>query len=95
MAAATGCSATKPTKKGIYLVKIYGQSQKRDANLEMLVEATLVADPSTLRDLASFLYRCADAIEDEGDDWEHDQFESNEAVSASLVVFNPNVVSTG
>ena len=81
-------------KESTDIVKIYGQSQKRDANLEMLVEATLVADPSTLRELASFLYRCADAIEDEGDDWEHDQFESNEAVSASLVVFNPNVVNT-
>lgn len=75
-------------------MKIYGQAQKNEAELEILAEAALVAEPSTLRDLASFLYRCADAIEEEGESWEHEHFESNEAASPHFVVFNPGVVST-
>ncbi|GAB5500734.1 MAG: hypothetical protein PsegKO_30450 [Pseudohongiellaceae bacterium] len=75
-------------------MKIYGRAQKRDSELKLLDEATVVAEPSALRDLASFLYRCADAIEDEGESWEHEYFESNEEVSPQFVVFNPNVVDT-
>jgi len=75
-------------------MKIYGRAQKADADLKLLDETTVVADPNALRDLASFLYRCADAIEDQGDNWEHEDFESNEEVSPHFVVFNPNVVST-
>lgn len=75
-------------------MKIYGQAQKHESEFEILSEATLVAEPSTLRDLASFLYRCADAIEDQGESWEQEHFESNEVVSPHFVVFNPNVVST-
>ncbi|MBU15400.1 MAG: hypothetical protein CMQ14_09985 [Gammaproteobacteria bacterium] len=75
-------------------MKIYGQAQKNEAELEILAEAALVAEPSTLRDLASFLYRCADAIEEEGESWEHEHFESNEVASPHFVVFNPGVVST-
>ncbi|MDE0732157.1 MAG: hypothetical protein OSB72_03790 [Gammaproteobacteria bacterium] len=74
-------------------MKIYGRAQNNEAELEILSEATLVTEPSTLRDLASFLYRCADAIEDEGESWEHEQFESNEVVSPDFIVFNPYVVS--
>jgi len=75
-------------------VKIYGKAQTNEPRLELLSEATLVADPSALRDLASFLYRCADAIEDQGESWEHEHFESNEVVSPNFVVFNPNIVPT-
>ncbi len=75
-------------------MKIYGQAQKDESELEILSEVTLVAEPSTLRDLASFLYRCADAIEDQGESWEHEHFESNDVVSPQFVVFNPNVVRT-
>jgi hypothetical protein len=72
-------------------VIIYGKAQKDESELEILSEATLVSEPSTLRDLASFLYRCADAIEDQGQSWEHEHFESNEVVSPQFVVFNPDV----
>lgn len=75
-------------------MNIYGQAQKDESELEILSEVTLVAEPSTLRDLASFLYRCADAIEDQGESWEHEHFESNEVVSPQFVVFNPNIVRT-
>jgi len=75
-------------------MKIYGRTQKNDSELSILCETTVVAEPDALRDLASFLYRCADAIEDEGEAWEHEHFESNEIVSPQFVVFNPNVVNT-
>ena len=72
---------------------VYGRAQKGDSELEILSEATLVAEPAALRELASFLYRCADAIEDQHENWEHENFESNDAVSPQIVVFNPNLVS--
>lgn len=81
-----------PHFQGIQTMKFYGRTQKDESELEILCEASLVADPATLRDLASFLYRCADAIEDQGNSWEHEHFESNEVVSPQFVVFNPNVV---
>lgn len=74
-------------------MNIYGRSQKNDSELTILCEATIVAEPATLRELASFLYRCADAIEDQGETWEYEHFESNEVVSPQFVVFNPDVVS--
>ncbi len=72
-------------------MKIYGRAENHEAELENLVETMLVADPEVLRELASFLYRCADAIEDQPD-WENDHFESNEVVSPGFAVFNPNLV---
>ena len=83
-----------PHLQGINKLKIYGQAQTSEPKLELLSEATLVAEPSALRDLASFLYRCADAIEDQGENWEQEQFESNEIVSPQFVVFNPILVDT-
>jgi len=76
-------------------MKIYGRLEKNDSELETLSEATLVAEPTALRELASFLYRCADAIEDNYEGWEHEHFESSEAVSPQFVVFNPNIESWG
>ena len=73
-------------------MKIYGRAQKNDSELEILSEVNLVVEPTALRDLASFLYRCADAIEDQNEDWEHEHFESNEVTSPHFVVFNPNLV---
>ena len=75
-------------------MNIYGRRQKHSSQLEILSEVNLVAEPEALRDLASFLYRCADAIEDQGEIWENDNFESNEVVSPHFVVFNPNVVES-
>ena len=72
-------------------MNIYGRAHKDESEIEILSEVTLVAEPSTLRDLASFLYRCADAIEEQGESWEHEDFECSEVVSPQFVVFNPNV----
>ena len=73
-------------------MKIYGRAQKGDSELKMLCETTVVADPTVLRELASFLYRCADSIEDQGESWEQAHFESNEIVGSQFIVFNPDVV---
>lgn len=73
-------------------MKIYGRSEKNSSQLNMLSETTFVAEPEALRDLASFLYRCADAIEEQGDEWENDYFESNEVSCPQIIVFNPFIV---
>lgn len=75
-------------------MKIYGSDQNEESEFNLLSELSLVAEPATLRELASFLYRCADAIEEDGKDWEQEQFESSEAVSPHFVVFNPDVVES-
>ena len=71
-------------------LKIYGRNQEDE--LQFSQETSIIASPEALRELASFLYRCADAIEDEGDEWEHDRFESSDMVSAAVMVFNPDLV---
>ncbi len=73
------------------IMNIYGRAQKNESEIEILSEATLVAEPSTLRDLASFLYRCADEIEDQGESWEHEHFECGDVVSLQFVVFHPDI----
>ncbi len=73
-------------------MKIYGRTQNDESELELLSESTLVAEPDTLRELASFLYRCADDIEELGESWEHAHFECSDVVSPQVIVFNPHVV---
>ncbi|MSR10733.1 MAG: hypothetical protein EXR84_02905 [Gammaproteobacteria bacterium] len=73
-------------------MKIYGRTQKNSSKLSLLAECTFVAEPEALREIASFLYRCADNIEEQGESWEHDTFESNEVVCPGFIVFNPYVV---
>lgn len=74
-------------------MKIYGRTKANKSQLNELCETVVSAEPSALRELASFLYRCADSIEDMGDEWEYENFESSEFVSPEFVVFNPDVVS--
>jgi ubiquinone biosynthesis protein COQ9 len=71
-------------------LKIYGRNQEDE--LEFSQETSIIGAPEALRELASFLYRCADAIEDEGEEWEHERFESSCMVSAAVIVFNPDLV---
>ncbi|MFT4888566.1 MAG: hypothetical protein ACJAY7_000383 [Pseudohongiellaceae bacterium] len=71
-------------------MKIYGR--KQDDDMEYFQETNIIAEPETLRELASFLYRCADSIEDEGEEWEHERYESTDVVSAAVIVFNPALV---
>lgn len=73
-------------------MQIYGRAQSDDAELSVLTECTLVAYPEALRELASFLYRCADSIEEAGNAFEQDAFDSNNVVCPQIVVINPNLV---
>ena len=73
-------------------MKIYGRTDHSDSELEMLCETNLVADPTILRELASFLYRCADSNENQGENWGYEHFESNEFENSKFVVFNPDIV---
>ncbi|MCH7670891.1 MAG: hypothetical protein IIB72_01845 [Proteobacteria bacterium] len=73
-------------------MKIYGRTEHSESELEILSETNLVADPTILRELASFLYRCADSIDNQGENWTYEHFESDEVVSSKFVVFNPNLV---
>ena len=54
---------------------------------------TLLASPEMLREISSFLSQCADDIQSQGDDWEHEHFESESSFAAetpNIIVFNPN-----
>lgn len=70
-------------------MKIYGSGQKKNSGMDPLDAITILADPGNLRDLAAFLYRCADAIEDGGSEWEQDAFDSEEHECPQIIVFNP------
>lgn len=73
-------------------MKIYGTGQKKDSSMSGLDGITILAEPSSLRDLAAFLYRCADAIEDDGSEWEQDAFDSEEHFCPQIIVFNPALI---
>jgi len=72
-------------------MKIFGRAEKEEADLENLIEVTLVADPEVLREMASFLFRCADAIEEQSD-WEHEYFDCNDVIAPAFAVFNPDLI---
>ena len=76
-------------------IKFYGYTQAGRAVEQpkplSLSEVTLLASPSELRRIARFLVRAADAIETQGNDWEHEHLEDSELGfedSPSFVVFN-------
>jgi hypothetical protein len=72
-------------------MKCYGYS-KNNNNLLYLSEVTVQADPSSLRELAKFIYECANEIELD-DDWEHEHFvdasSDNQNSETDFIVFNP------
>ena len=70
----------------------YGRTDHSDSVLEILCETNLVSAPTILREFASFLYRCADSIENQGENWGYENFESNEFENSKFVVFNPDIV---
>ena len=75
-------------------MKIYGYKIDTNAEAPMeLSEATISAKPKVLREMAAFFEKCASEIEQHGDSWEHEHFESSTTNSnaPSLVVFNQAV----
>jgi len=57
-----------------------------------LVEVTISASPSELREISKFLSSAADAIESQGRSFEHEHFSSNAIDAPRLVVFNPQAL---
>lgn len=56
-------------------VRLFGYPEKsRRQSPLTLREVTIAADPDTLRDLAEFVRRCADLIEEHGGDFGHEHF---------------------
>jgi len=73
-------------------MKIYGRTQDDESELTLLTESMIVAEPQTIRELASFLYRCADSIEDLGEAFEHEEFESIDVACPKITVLNPSLL---
>lgn len=72
-------------------MKIYGRINQESERPAELVEVTLMADPSKLREIAGFLNSCAQKMEDKGDSWEHEHFQSKdeiESIGPEFIVFN-------
>ncbi len=72
-------------------MKIYGYTKNTlRKNPSELSEATLSANPVELRELADFLEKCATEIEQQGSNWEHEHFRSddNNLDTLSLIIFN-------
>lgn len=73
-------------------MKVYGQTQDDESEMALLTESMFVAEPQTLRELASFFYRCADSIEELGEAFEHEEFECIDVACPKITVFNPSLL---
>ena len=74
-------------------MKLFGYSKIDAESLIELSEITLLTSPEMLREISSFLNLCADEIQSQGDDWEHEHFETESSCAAeipNIIVFNPN-----
>lgn len=75
-------------------MKFWGYTQEELAEAaepqpKALIEVTISATPSDLREIAKFLSSAADTIEAQGRDFEHEHFLSNATDAPRLIVFNP------
>ena len=73
-------------------MKLFGYSENNPTNSPVLFnEITLVSNPEKLRELAKFLQQCADEIEQQGEDWEHEHFDSDDE-QPSIIDYNEDLV---
>ena len=76
-----------------FIMKIFGYSNNTGAEILELCEATFMASPAQLREIASFLIRCAEGMESQGNAWNHEHFASSDQEivrnGPEIVVFNP------
>ena len=73
-------------------MKLFGYRQNSSPDSpESLSEVTLVSNPEKLRKLAKFLQQCADEIEQQGDDWEHEHF-GTDGEQPALIVYNEELI---
>ena len=70
-------------------MKVFGYSDSKKDTLLELSEVTFSSNAESIRELASFLIKCADEMEEYGDSWEHEHFSSEKAQSVpDIIVFN-------
>ena len=72
-------------------MKIYGYNAASTQDVPSeLSEVTISASSKTLMELSEFFKRCAEQIEENGEAWEHEHFESEcfDGGTPSVVVFN-------
>jgi len=73
-------------------MKIFGYDKDNNENLIELSEVSLIANPERLRSIATFLNKCANEIESQGSEWEHEHYsETNENMAGTesdLIVCN-------
>lgn len=74
-------------------MKFWGYTQELVESAEpqpaALIEVTISATPSDLREIAKFLSSVADTIETQGRNFEHEHFLNNATEEPRLIVFNP------
>ncbi|MEL4282792.1 MULTISPECIES: Imm32 family immunity protein [Shewanella] len=74
-------------------MKFWGYTQElaeaAEPQPKALIEVTISATPSDLREIAKFLSSAADKIEVQGRNFEHEHFLNNASDAPRLIVFNP------
>jgi len=77
-------------------MKIYGYSNNTEQEPMELSEVTLSTCPDTLRELSQFFLKCAEEIESNKEQWDHEHFTSKniyESESPQLIVFNEKTMN--
>ncbi|MFB2654350.1 Imm32 family immunity protein [Shewanella seohaensis] len=74
-------------------MKFWGYTQElaeaAEPQPKALIEVTISATPSDLREIAKFLSSAADKIEVQGRNFEHEHFLNNASDAPRLIIFNP------
>lgn len=77
-------------------MKFWGYTQElievAEPQPSALVEVIISATPNELREISKFLSSAADAIETQGNKFEHEHFLNNATDAARLIVFNPQAL---
>ena len=58
-------------------MKCYGYTVTDEDTLAEMETVSIVANPTELREMAQFLLGCAEAIEADVEDWEHEHLKDN------------------
>ncbi|MFG0453865.1 hypothetical protein [Shewanella mangrovisoli] len=74
-------------------MKFWGYTQElaeaAEPQPKALIEVTISATSSDLREIAKFLSSAADKIEVQGRNFEHEHFLNNASDAPRLIIFNP------
>jgi hypothetical protein len=72
-------------------MKLYGYKRKEvSSGLLEMREVTVCCKPERLRELAAFITRCADGMEKDSQQWDHEHFSDFDKVQ--FIVANPRIL---